>query len=358
MSESVRFDIGTVALGTPISTPKVPIANFEARGHYAANDWRFTPGVYTPRSFMREISVLLESVILQLGPDPAGARSTREIFFESLRSSLSHEGREATLVLRDWKSGNPSEITKKALQVGKTLYLYAKEQSKAVPGDPNLTIYSPCEGHKWVPPAGQLLRSYRSSPQLMMLFNEWIHQITCLRNFLLAFENFEEVQLVLVDPELRGTRLMESYYAPLVALIQSDNLNHEHLFEISKKLTAPELPKGGFGFQYAGGTVLPALLFGKPDSMFVKYVPRIIDGARHGAILYQTDKGGLNSSGTNDLTLDGQIAATIKNGEATITVGRELAENTETLTLTGNANSKGSFSFDLGKIVSYLRRGN
>ncbi|KAG8416380.1 hypothetical protein J3458_006970 [Metarhizium acridum] len=159
------------------------------------SEWQFRTGVYTPKQFMREIATLVESVIIQLGPDSPGEADTRSILFDGLRSSLSHEGREATLHLADWKSDEPSPITQHILRIGKTLDNYAHEYSGVVPGDASLTIFSPCEGHRWVPPAGRLLRSHRSSPNLMMLYNEWLHQITCLRDGLIPFENFEDVQL-------------------------------------------------------------------------------------------------------------------------------------------------------------------
>ncbi|ORX98956.1 hypothetical protein BCR34DRAFT_628290 [Clohesyomyces aquaticus] len=213
------------------------------------SNWNFRPGTYTPREFIREIAVLLESVIVQLGPDPPDTPSTRTILMDGLRSSLSHEGREATLLLADWKSDSPSDITKQALRVGKALYGYASEFNNKVRGDPHLTVYSPCEAHKWVPPAGRLLRSSRSSPILMMLYNEWLHQITCLRDGLLPFENFEDVQLSLLDPAARGTRPLEDIRKDFNLRMSRGQTSRTSLLEVAKVLTAPSLSAGGYGFQ-------------------------------------------------------------------------------------------------------------
>ncbi|AEO68493.1 uncharacterized protein THITE_2051111, partial [Thermothielavioides terrestris NRRL 8126] len=238
------------------------------------NEWQFRPGTYTPREFIREIAVLLESVIVQLGPDKPGEPDSRSIFMDGLRSSLSHEGREATLPLADWNDEHPSELTRHILRIGKAIYQYASESLGAVPGNPALTVYSPCEGHKWVPPAGRLLRSERSSPVLMMLYNEWLHQITCLRDGLIAFDNFEDVVLNLTDAERPGTRPMQDVREALLAQIARGRVSRETLLETAKVLTAPDLPAGGYGFQYDHGVVLPAALFsGAGSSLFLRYSP-------------------------------------------------------------------------------------
>ncbi|KAH6634752.1 ABC drug exporter AtrF [Chaetomium sp. MPI-SDFR-AT-0129] len=198
------------------------------------NEWRFRPGSYTPRDFIREIALLLESVIVQLGPDGPEDADSRAILMDGLRSSLSHEGRETTLPLADWNSEQPSDLTRHILRIGKALYQYAAEANHIIPGDPSLTVYSPCEGHKWVPPAGRLLRSPRSSPILMMLYNEWLHQITCLRDILIGFDNFEDVILNLDHPvvENKSSRpvvIRASEEVDLLALLGKLEVGGVHL---------------------------------------------------------------------------------------------------------------------------------
>jgi hypothetical protein len=205
---------------------------------------------------------------------------------DGLHSSLSHEGREATLPLSDWKSEEPSEITKQALRVGSALYSYAREVNHKVKGDPHLTVYSPCEGHKWVPPAGRLLRSARSSPILMMLYNEWIHQMTCLRDGLLPYANFEEVQLNLQDTSARGTRPLEEIRENFVIKIRGGLANRAEFIEVAKVFTAPSLPSGGYGFQYQKGTVLPQSLFSEGRSSLLRYIPTALVEGGNEPILF------------------------------------------------------------------------
>lgn len=251
------------------------------------NEWRFRPGAYTPRDFVREIAILLESVITQLGPDGPEDANTRAILMDGLRSSLSHEGREATLPLSDWNSDEPSDLTRHILRVGKALFQYASEASHGVPGDPSLTVYSPCEGHKWVPPAGRLLRSHRSSPILMMLYNEWLHQFTCLRDILIGIENFEEVVLNLDNPSRQGTRPAEDVREALLAQLKSGDVSRSAFLEAVKTLTAPSLPVGGYGFQFDRGVVLPAAVFSRTAShLLFRYSPsRLVPEPSHQPVL-------------------------------------------------------------------------
>lgn len=234
------------------------------------HDWRFRPDAYTAREFMREISILFESVIVQLGPDGPGEDDSRAILLDGLLASLSHEGREATLRLVDWNSEQPSGLTRHILSIGKTLFQYASEFNHATVGNPSLKVYSPCEGHKWLPPAGRLLRSHRSSPALMMLYNEWLHQITCLRDYLIGFDNFEEVVLILDNTARPGTRPMEDVRVALLERVARGNVSRQLFLETAKVLTAPGLPAGGFGFQYSRGVIMPASVHSHeaPDFLF------------------------------------------------------------------------------------------
>ena len=257
------------------------------------NEWRLRPGAYTPRDFVHEIAILLESVITQLGPDGPEDVNTRTILMDGLRSSLSHEGREATLPLADWNSDGPSDMTRHILRIGKALFQYASEANYSVAGDPSLTVYSPCEGHKWVPPAGRLLRSHRSSPILMMLYNEWLHQLTCLRDILIGIENFEEVVLNLDNPSRQGTRPAEDVREALLAQVKSGEVSRSAFLEAAKTLTAPGLPVGGYGFQFNRGVVLPAALFSATASRrLLRYSStRLVPEPSHQPVLFVTEPG-------------------------------------------------------------------
>lgn len=319
------------------------------------NEWRFRPGVYTPREFIREIAILLESVIIQLGPDEPGDADSRAILMDGLRSSLSHEGREATLHLADWNREHPTNLTRHILQIGKALFQYASDFNHAVTGDPALTVYSPCEGHKWVPPAGRLLRSHRSSPILMMLYNEWLHQITLLRDFLIGFDNFEDVVLNLDDTARRGTRPVEDIRLALLHRVVRGNLSRDTFLETAKVLTAPGLPQGGYGFQYEKGVVLPAAFFSATAPSFLLHFSptRVVDQQSSRPVLFvpapeQVDSRGLEVFSPPQVSWQASITAESAQPN-------ETDSNRASLSLTGLLdNSRPAFSIDLSRVIRGL----
>ena len=50
-------------------------------------------------------------------------------------------------------------------------------------------------------------------------------------------------------------------------------MKKEILVDVAKVMTAPELPKGGSGFQYAGGVILPKAILDGSDSVLLTYIP-------------------------------------------------------------------------------------
>jgi len=211
------------------------------------HEWLFRPGAYTAREFVHEIAVLFESIIAQLGPDKPGDADSRTILLDGLRASLAPKGQETTLPLADWDSAESSGLTRHVLRIGQTIFQYAVKASRTVPGDPSLTVNSHCEGHKWTPAAAQLLLGPRSSRVLMRLYNEWLHQLTCLRDFLIAFDNFEDVVLNLDNPSQRGARAVEDIRKALLAQIKSGQVSREVLLEIAKGFTGPVVSARGHG---------------------------------------------------------------------------------------------------------------
>lgn len=340
-SRSIDFVDNNVQHGSPAI----------AANDHASAEWTFRPGVYTPKKFIEEIATLVESVILQLGPDSPGEPDTRSILFDGLRSSLSHEGREATLHLADWRNDEPSQVTQHILKIGKTLYNYALEYSQQVPGNPSLAIYSPCEGHRWVPPAGRLLRSHRSSQNLMMLYNEWLHQITCLRDGLIPFENFEQVQLNLGDPSRRGTRPMEAVRAGFLSHIIRGRLPQEAVVETAKVFTAPSLMLGGYGFQYNHGVVLPASLFSLQKTPFLHFAPISFVDSDYQPAIFET------SPPSNEKTLVSQLdqASDLKRADVATNITSVLlstdAAQSHSLQLVGVVDHSHVFTVDIGKVV-------
>ncbi|KAJ5106943.1 hypothetical protein N7456_003618 [Penicillium angulare] len=317
--------------------------------------WQLAPGVYTAKQFIAQLAVIPESILVQLGPDNPSAKSTsRDILMDGLRSSLSQEGRESTLPLSDWKSAAPSEMTLQAKRIGDTLLQYALEYNYSVPGNVGLMVYSPCEGHKWVPPAGRLLRSSRGSPVLMMLYNEWLHQITCLRDSLLVFENFSEVQIDLTDPMFRGTRRMEEIRESFLFKIRAHQYTENDTLEVAKVLTAPDILAGGYGFQYRSGTVLPESLFSQKPTCLLRYLPvHILEISREEPVLFDFQNSDEEQS-YGDLPQLGSLdikPADILNGKITSTQISAVAHSVE---LSGELHGE-KFSFDLGTAILGLR---
>ncbi|KAJ5759696.1 hypothetical protein N7520_006852 [Penicillium odoratum] len=317
------------------------------------SQWQFPPGIYTPRQFIAQLAVIPEIILFQLGPDDVSSKQTcRDILMDGLRSSLSQEGRESTLALPDWKSATPSEMTQQAKKVGDTLPQYALEYNYTFAGIAELKVYSPCEGHKWVPPAGQLLRSSRSSPILMMLYNEWLQQITCLRDSLLSFENFTEVQLDLSDPAHHGTRQMEGIRESSLRSIQAQTHTDADILEVAKVLTAPNLPEGGFGFQYSQGTVLPAVLFTQSATRLLRYFPAQVQepGEEDRCVLFECPNSNLQSNlvQTPQCKAFDTISAQAVSDAIT---GAQYPGLQRNIQLTGKLNNGEAFSLDHGTVL-------
>ena len=256
--------------------------------------WRFPPGTYTPKQIVEQVSPLFESLLIQLGRDPPGATPSRKILLDGLRSCLSLDGRESTLPLSKWanSTGNSArkEISSQAQRIGSLLVRYAQEASPPVTVNPQLSIRSPCEGHVWSRDVAGLLIGPRSNGNLMQVYNEWLHQIVLLRDGLLPFEIFDKVELV-VKPDLsQGTRPLESIRPQLLMQIMSAQVKRTTLLDVAKVLMAPDLPSGGYGFQYARGVVMPTLLLTGSSSILLRYIPAIIDDSQQQELLFDYEK--------------------------------------------------------------------
>lgn len=155
---------------------------------------------------MGEVAIVLESVIARLGPDRPEDANIGVILMDGLCSSLSYEGRETTPPLAGSDKDEPDDLACHILRVDKALFQSTRNSNQSTLGDPSLTVSSLCEGHKWVLPAGRLLRSNRISPILTILYSEWLHQLTCLRIVLVGTENFKELVLKLNNRARQGTR--------------------------------------------------------------------------------------------------------------------------------------------------------
>lgn len=258
------------------------------------------PGVYRARDAVNIFSPLLEAIIARLGPDKPGAPSSRDTLIDGLALLLATSGRESTLPLQG-SQGQPRsiadkrrlEIKRQAERIGKTLVRYAAETAEAGQADPRLVLRSRCEGHLWSIPAAELLLGRRSSSSLMQLYNEWTHRLVLLRDALIPFENYDEVPLVVElggshDDDSRGMRRLEAPRRVFLTRVFSGQVAQRDLVDLAKALTGGEgqLPPGGFGFQYAHGTILPAFLGGSSSANLLRYYPAQEGGGPQDPVLF------------------------------------------------------------------------
>ncbi|KAL4783846.1 hypothetical protein BJX76DRAFT_348296 [Aspergillus varians] len=235
------------------------------------------PGVYNIHELVLRTSPLLDAVVARLGPDPPTGPSARNILIEGLQASLSTTGRESTFPL----TPNPQERTRteiiiQAHRISKTIVAYARD-APFHEAAPRLRIRSPCEGHLWTPAVASLLTGRRGNAQLLELYNEWLHRMILLRDSLLPFENFAEVPIVIPHTSTRGIRDFEEARKLFLVQCMTGAVQHQAIVDIAKVFTSRTLPRGGYGFQYAHGLVLPAFLSGSSSIHLLRYHPAKLD---------------------------------------------------------------------------------
>lgn len=252
--------------------------------------WRFPPGPYTPKQLVDQLSPLFESLLIQLGHDPPGGESSRKVLIDGLRSCLSLDSRESTLPLsqRANSTGNPAriKIASQARRIGSLLVRYAQEVPQSTSANPQLSIRSSCEGHLWMHDVTGLLIGPRSNSNLMQVYNKWLHQLVLLRNGLLPFKNFDQVELIVKSDSSQGTRALENIRPQFLMQVMNAQIKRTTLLDVAKVLMAPGLPVGGYGFQYARGLVLPTSLLAGTSSILLRYIPAVIDSSQHKELLF------------------------------------------------------------------------
>lgn len=237
----------------------------------ASKDWKISAGVYTPRQLVILVSPLLESVITKLGVDPRDAVSSRKLLVDGLASLLSTVSRESTMPIPpSTTDASRREVAKQSFRISKTLTQYIDDVS-----DPrmesNIRIQSPCEGYLWTDAVAQLLRGPRGNRQLIQLYNEWLHQMVLLRDSLLPFQNYAEVQLSVECRTGPGLRDFEEPRSKFLVQCLTRTVSQTALIDVAKVFTAPSLPSGGYGLQYSHGLILPAFLSGSNSLHLLRF---------------------------------------------------------------------------------------
>lgn len=270
--------LGDLAFGQTI-VPSIhqqtlPMALFENQGLEGA-DYPLSPGVYTAKQLVAVVSPLLESVVYAFpqsshSEDPAPL----ETLLDGLAAILSTSGRVSSLPLSYGKFDTPRrEIAIQAQIIGKALVKHARDAFSLENVDSSFRIRSPCEGHLWTSPVVALLMGPRSTHYLMELYNEWLHQMVLLRDLLLPFENYDEVPLIITAKAKNGLREAEEPRQRFLLQCLAGTTPSLAIVNLAKTLTAPDLPSGGYGFQYSQGLVLPAFLSGSPSCYLLRYHP-------------------------------------------------------------------------------------
>ncbi|KAH8688811.1 hypothetical protein BGW36DRAFT_392209 [Talaromyces proteolyticus] len=259
----------------------------------SSHTWRLQPGVYTPQEIVRALAPLINSVITRLGPDPPDAPiSARQILIDGVLSSLSIDTPQATMPISPAVTDlSRREMASQAVRIGETLIRWAYEEPVQ---ETTITLRSRCDGHVWTPAAASLLRGSRSDNLQMQLYNEWQNQLILLRDALLPFVNFEDVQLVIRphsdDDGSRGLRSFELLRERFMLQCLTKIIEQTTIVDVAKAFTAPDLPSGGFAIQYSEGLILPAYLSGCASLHLLQYHPaRIDDGAVDLLFVYEYD---------------------------------------------------------------------
>ncbi|KFX98273.1 hypothetical protein O988_04448 [Pseudogymnoascus sp. VKM F-3808] len=242
------------------------------------SEWNLPEGVFTPSEIVTGVSPLLLAVLSKLGNDPPGHPSSKKLLLDNLANSLSTSSRESTMPIKD-TDGDSSrqEIQAQANTIGTYLVEQARKLDLENP-NLNIDIRSPCEGHLWTRAVANLLMGPRSNGQLMQLFNEYLHQMVLLRDALLPFENYRDVRFRIQKSKSGpGLRSFEEARSALLMECLTRSVSQKTLIKVAKAFTAPDLPTGGYGFQYSSFVVLPAFLFGSTSPRLLRIHPAQIE---------------------------------------------------------------------------------
>lgn len=274
--------LGGILAGQAISHQPEGSAYDKSKPHV----WTLSSGVYTPRELVEGFAPLLETVVYRLGQNPPNTKPARTMLLDNVASNLATNTRESTLPFqKDVPDLSRKEMKEQAERIGKSLVQWAREATDT-PFNPDLNLRSPCENHLLTPENVELMFGRRSQPHLMQLFNEYMHQMVLLRDALLPFSNYEEVLIPIGNQAARGIRHLESSRAQFLTGMFTKTVTQASVVNYAKALltvnSLPQTNTGGYGFQYAHGTILPAVLSGgdTPFHLLV-YVPAKLDPSQN-----------------------------------------------------------------------------
>lgn len=242
-------------------------------------DWNIPAGVYSPRQVVSLLSPLLETVITNFGLDPQNGVSSRKLLVDGLAALLSPTSKESALPIPSLiVDASRREMAKQSYKIGKTLTQYVDDLS-----DPKVEtsvwVKTPCEGYIWTDAVARLLRGPRGSEELIHIYNEWLHQMVLLRDSLLPFQNYADVQLCIQSKSGIGLRDFEELRSRFLVQCITRSVSQNLLVDVAKVFTAPSLPSGGYGLQYRQGLILPAFLSGSNSIHLLRFHGAHLNGS-------------------------------------------------------------------------------
>jgi len=256
-----QFDL---RLGERIDVNSI-VGRHKARGKLQQG-WELPPGIYSAREIVNEVSTLLEAICIRIGSEEvAGA------LLDNVRASLATSGREATLPLdvlaQDDRVKN--ELLGQAQTIGAALVSWAHEALAARSGEQcygtaalaDLELRSRCEKHLWTPGAVSIMMGPSGSPEVMQMFNEYLHHMVLLRDALLPFVNWEQVPIE-IGPEASGLRFIEPARERFITQLVMKGIPNKEIVAFAQSVLGVGTKEIGYGFQYHLGTVLPAMIGG------------------------------------------------------------------------------------------------
>lgn len=249
------------------STPAPPLAPTSASAALGGSRWNTFPaaGAMTARQFLAGAEPLLQGVI-----DGGALRGADgEVLETQIRATLGLGTRETSLPLAvgPGSTSTARELGAQAEAIGREIASWATASLDRLLGEPMplpagpLVVRSHCYGHLLTPPAAGLLMGHRGGPVTMQLYNEWLHQVVLLRDALLPFTNWQDVPLLVTPAGLRHTEAARDRF--LTELLVR-RIRHTSIVDFACHVVTGGSGPEGYGFDHDGGTVLPAVVDGRP----------------------------------------------------------------------------------------------
>ncbi|MFI5436471.1 hypothetical protein ACHMZP_32320 [Rhodococcus baikonurensis] len=210
----------------------------------------------TVREFITEVNTLLGAVLQRL-PEPRAS----EALTDALAAALRTDGREAVLPISGYEAAQDHRgaVAAQARILGEGITQLSVTLQNPEPSA--MSLRSRCEGHVWTHAAERHLTASPDAPILMQLYNEWLHQLILLRDVLLPYENWEEVELA-VDEQ--GLRRVTSVREAFVSELLTRGIRHQSIVRLAAAGVTNDPIEGAYGFGTRTALVLPVVLYESP----------------------------------------------------------------------------------------------